>query len=81
MHLLPIFSQQEQFTAQLRERKRLSDLSDATPFVSVDDKEEEMEEEIDDDEVKSYMESMLANGALRNAPDFISFDPETGELD
>jgi hypothetical protein len=38
-------------------------------------------EEIDDDEVKSYMESMLANGALRNAPDFISFDPETGELD
>lgn len=36
---------------------------------------------IDDEEVKRYVENMLANGALRNAPDFISFDPETGELD
>jgi hypothetical protein len=37
-----ILSQQEQFTAQLRERKRLSGLSADTPFVSVDDKEEEL---------------------------------------
>lgn len=38
-------------------------------------------EEIDDDEVKSYMESMLAKGALKNLPEFISFNPETGKPD
>ena len=38
-------------------------------------------EEIDDDEVKNYMENMLAKGALKNSPEFISFNPETGKLD
>jgi hypothetical protein len=35
---------------------------------------------IDDEEAKTYVQQMLAKGALRNAPDFISFDPETGEI-
>jgi hypothetical protein len=36
--------------------------------------------EIDDEEVKEYMESMIASGKI-NVPDFISFDPETGKVD
>jgi hydrogenase maturation factor len=38
------------------------------------------DEEIDDEEVKAHVERMIENGAIRNAPDFISFDIETGEL-
>jgi hydrogenase maturation factor len=37
-------------------------------------------EDIDDEEVKAHVERMIENGAIRNAPDFISFDIETGEL-
>jgi len=33
--------------------------------------------EIDDEEVKEYMENMIANGEL-NVSDYISFDPNTG---
>jgi hypothetical protein len=36
--------------------------------------------EIDDEEVKKYMESMIESGEL-NVPDFISFDPKTGQID
>jgi hypothetical protein len=36
--------------------------------------------EIDDEEVREYMESMIASGKI-NVPDFISFDPETGKVD
>ena len=34
--------------------------------------------EIDDEEVKRYMESIIANGEL-HIPGYITFDPETGE--
>jgi aspartyl aminopeptidase len=37
-------------------------------------------EDIDDEEVKAHVERMIENGALRNTPDFVSFDIETGEL-
>lgn len=36
--------------------------------------------EIDDDEVREYMESMISSGKIR-VPDFISFDTETGKVD
>ena len=36
--------------------------------------------EIDDEEVREYMESMIASGKII-VPDFISFDPETGKVD
>jgi len=58
-----ILSQQEQFMAQLRERKRLSDLMDITPFVSVDDKEEELLPE--------------ESKQLYTAPEMDNFTPES----
>jgi hypothetical protein len=36
--------------------------------------------EIDDEEVREYMESIISSGKLI-VPDFISFDPETGKVD
>jgi hypothetical protein len=37
-------------------------------------------EDIDDEEVKAYVKRMIENGALRNTPDFISFDLDSGEV-
>ena len=36
--------------------------------------------EIDDEEVKRYMQSMIDKGAFSMAPNFISFDHKTGEI-
>jgi hypothetical protein len=37
-------------------------------------------EKFNDEEVKAYVERMIENGALRNTPDYLSFDLETGEV-
>jgi hypothetical protein len=37
-------------------------------------------DKINDEEVKAYVEHMIENGGLKNVPDFISFDVETGEV-
>jgi hypothetical protein len=47
--------------------------------LTIVDFENESRGEIDDREVKSFMESIIANNEL-NVPDYIDFDPETGKL-
>jgi len=55
-------------------------MSDGYGNITIVDFDNPSDGEIDDDEVREYMESVIASGKL-NVPDFISFDPETGKAD
>ena len=53
--------------------------SDGNGNLTIVDFDNPSNGEIDDEEVREYMESMIASGKLI-VPDFISFDPETGKV-